>query len=297
MFASALFLWGFRFLFQSDWFTLRGIIIDWEDAMRFYQRRMVCLTILLVSCFLVGTVPVSAQCPSLDKIQGALKKLFPNVEAGAIQPSEVKGLCQVQVKLGGQIRLLYADGPGDFFLLGNLIEAKSGRNLTMEATQLLNRLGADDLHHLEALTAFSLGKGDKVLYLVTDPQCPYCKQAEALIKKIADKGELTVRFIFFPLPSHKGAKEQCISIICDKKGLEGLEKGYKSENQCADGVKKVDESMAFLQKKGIASTPTFIFSDGIVHPGLMTEEALRQRLGLSPAAPKTENKTPGPTKK
>jgi thiol:disulfide interchange protein DsbC len=297
MFASALFLSDFWFLFQADWFTLAGINIDWEDAMRFYQRVIVCSTMLLVGCFMVGTVRVSAQCPTPDKIQGYLKKLFPNVEAGAIQPSEVKGLCQAQVKMGAQIRLLYVDGQGEFFFLGNLIEAKSGRNLTMEATQLLNRLGADDLRQLEALTAFSLGKGDKVLFFVTDPQCPYCKQAEAIVKKIAEKGELTVRFIFFPLASHKGAKEQCISIICDKKGLEGLEKGYKSENQCADGLKKVDESLAFLNKKGIASTPTFIFSDGIVHPGLMSEEALRQRLGLPPAGPKTENKAPGPTKK
>ncbi len=265
--------------------------------MRFDQRLVVCFTMLLMGCFLVGAVQASAQCPPPDKVQASLKKLFPNVELGAIQPSEVKGLCQVQVKLGGQIRLLYADGQGDFFLLGNLIETKSGRNLTMEATQLLNRMGADDLHQLEALTAFSHGKGDKVLYFVTDPQCPYCKQAEAIIKKIGDKGELTVRYIFFPLPSHKGAKEQCISIICDKKGLEGLEKGYKSENQCAEGVKKVDESLAFLHKKGIASTPTFIFSDGIVHSGLMPEETLRQRLGLPPAGPKTEIKTPGPIKK
>ena len=265
--------------------------------MRFCQRLIVCFTMLLVSCFFAGAVQVAAQCPTPDKIQGSLKKLFPNVELGAIQPGEIKGICQVQVKMGGQIRLLYVDGPGDFFLAGNLIEAKSGRNLTMEATQLLNRLGAEDLRQLEALTAFTLGKGDKVLYFVTDPQCPYCKQAEAILKKMTDKGELTVRFIFFPLPSHKGAKEQCISIICDKKGLEGLEKGYKSENQCAEGVKKVDESLAFLQKKGIASTPTFIFSDGIVSPGLMPEEALRQRLGLPPAAPKTEMKNSGTSKK
>ena len=265
--------------------------------MRFFQRLTVCFTILLVSCILAGAARVSAQCPTPDKIQGSLKKLFPNVEPGAIQPTEVKGICQVQVKLGPQIRLLYVDGSGEYFLAGNLIEAKSGRNLTMENTQLLNRLGAEDLRQLEALTAFTLGKGDKVLYFVTDPQCPYCKQAEAILKKMTDKGELTVRFILFPLPSHKGAKEQCISIICDKKGLEGLEKGYKSENQCADGVKKVDESMAFLQKKGISSTPTFIFSDGIVNPGLMPEEALRQRLGLPPAGPNTETKASGQTKK
>lgn len=265
--------------------------------MKYYPRMVFCVVMLSVSCFLAGGSVASAQCPAPDKLQGPLKKLFPNVELGKIQPSEVKGVCQVQVKLGGQTRLLYVDGSGDFFLAGNLIEAKSGRNLTMEATQLLNRLGADDLRQLDALTAFTLGQGDKVLYFVTDPQCPYCKQAEAILKKMTDKGELMVRFIFFPLPSHKGAKEQCISIICDKKGIEGLEKGYKSENQCADGVKKVEDSLTFLQKKGIASTPTFIFSDGIFNPGLMPEEALRQRLGLPPGVSKPEVKSSGQSKK
>jgi thiol:disulfide interchange protein DsbC len=271
--------------------------MDGEELMTFYLRLVVFFVMLSMSCLFAGPGRASAQCPAPDKIQGSLKKLFPNVELGKIQPSEIKGVCQVQVKMGAQIRLLYVDGSGDFFLAGNLIEAKSGRNLTMETTQLLNRLAADDLRQLEALTAFTTGQGDKFLYIVTDPQCPYCKQAEAILKKMTDKGELAVRFIFFPLPSHKGAKEQCISILCDKKGLEGFEKGYKSENQCAEGIKKVDDSIAFLQKKGISSTPTYIFSDGLVHSGVMPEEALRQRLGLPPNASKPEAKTPAQSKK
>jgi protein-disulfide isomerase len=38
--------------------------------------------------------------------------------------------------------------------------------------------------------------------------------------------------------------------------------------------------MAFLQKKGINSTPTFIFMDGIYLVGLPSEEMLRSKLGL-----------------
>jgi thiol:disulfide interchange protein DsbC len=265
--------------------------------MKLSQRLIFFLVMFSAIGILAGPGGASAPCPAPDKIQGSLKKLFPNVELGKIQPSEVKGLCQVQVKMGAQVRLLYVDGSGDFFLAGNLIEAKSGRNLTMETTQQLNRLAADDLRQLDALTAFTLGQGDKSLYFVTDPQCPYCKQAEAVLKKMAEKGELAVRFVLFPLPSHKGAKEQCIAILCDKKGFEGFEKGHKSENQCAEGVKKVEDSLAFLQKKGIASTPTYIFADGLVHSGVMPEEALRQRLGLPPGASKPEAKSPTQNKK
>ena len=224
-----------------------------------------------------------AQCPTPDKIQGNAKKIFQNIEIVKITPAEAKGLCQVQVKLGAQNRIFYTDATGEYFLAGNLIESKSGRNLTMEATQILNRIPLEELRSLEPLTALTLGQGGKIVYFITDPQCPYCKQAEAILKKMADKGEITVRILFFPLPSHKGAKEQCVALLCDKKGYGDWEKGYKSENQCPEGVKKVEDTIAWMQKKGIASTPTFIFPDGIVHSGLLPEENLRQRLGLSPA--------------
>jgi thiol:disulfide interchange protein DsbC len=144
---------------------------------------------------------------------------------------------------------------------------------------LANRLSPEEMRQLESLSPFHLGNGKKVIYLVTDPQCPYCKQAEALLKKMAAKEDLQVRFLLFPLDSHKGAKEQCIAVVCDNKGLEGFDSGYQSGNQCAEGQKKIDNTIAFLQKKGITSTPTFIFSNGLYISGLLSEEDLRTRLG------------------
>jgi thiol:disulfide interchange protein DsbC len=225
---------------------------------------------------------VKAQCPQKEKIQQGIEKSFPKLqfEIIRIDPSKVKGLCQIQLKIGPQYHLLYSDSQGEFLFAGNLHEAITGRNLTQEADQLLNRLNPEELHQLESLTAFTLGQGKKVVYLITDPQCPFCKQAESLVKKLVPKEDLSVRFIFFPLDSHKGAKEQCISILCDNKGIEGYDRGYRSDNQCSAGVKKVNNTNAFLQKKGINSTPTFIFTDGIYQSGVPNEEVLRNRLGL-----------------
>ena len=226
---------------------------------------------------------VKAQCPQKEKIQQGIQKTFPKLqfEIVRIEPSKVNGVCQIQLKIGPQHHLLYADSQGEFLFAGNLHEALTGRNLTLETVQLLNRLTPEELLQVESLTAFTLGQGKKVVYLVTDPQCPYCKQAESLIKKLIPKEDLSVRFLFFPLDSHKGAREQCISILCDNKGIEGFDSGYRSDNQCSEGIKKVTNTIAFLQKKGINSTPTFIFMDGIYQSGLPTEEVLRNRLGLS----------------
>jgi len=99
----------------------------------------------------------------------------------------------------------------------------------------------------------------------------------------------------FPLPMHKGAREQCVAVICDKKSFDDLENGYKSDNQCADGAKLVDETIALLSSKGMSGTPTYLFPDGRFQSGVLEPDALRQRLGLpvppgslgtpSPAAP------------
>jgi thiol:disulfide interchange protein DsbC len=94
----------------------------------------------------------------------------------------------------------------------------------------------------------------------------------------------------FPLAMHKGAREQCIAVICDKKSFDELENGYKSDNKCSEGEKLVDETIALLSGKGITGTPTYIFSDGRFQSGVLEADALRQRLGLSvptPAGPAT----------
>ena len=104
----------------------------------------------------------------------------------------------------------------------------------------------------------------------------------------------------FPLPMHKGAREQCVAVVCDKKSFADLEGGYKSDNQCAEGAKLVDGTIALLQSKGISGTPTYLFSDGRYQSGVLEADALRQRLGLpvprgvegSPAEPRPAKKTP-----
>lgn len=253
--------------------------------MRRLGRLFIFLTVLgglLGLDLMVFPFPVKAQCPSSEKLLPAIRKTFPKLqfEIGKVSPAEA-GLCQIPLKIGGQIHLLYSDSRGDFLLAGSLFEAKSGKNLTQETLQLLNRLTPEEMRQVESLTAFTMGQGKKVVYLATDPQCSFCKQAEALLKKVMEKEGFQVHFLLFPLDIHKGAREQSIAILCDHKGVEGLEGNYQSDNQCAEGIKKVDGTIAFMKKKGISSTPTFIFSDGIYMSGVIPEEELRRRLGLT----------------
>jgi thiol:disulfide interchange protein DsbC len=114
--------------------------------------------------------------------------------------------------------------------------------------------------------------------------------------------------LLFPLAMHKGAREQCVAVICDKKSFDELEDGYKSDNQCAEGAKLVDGTIALLSSKGITGTPTYLFTDGRFQSGVLEPDALRQRLGIpvtpgsAPAAPAAPAKKgpaapPAPPKK
>lgn len=104
--------------------------------------------------------------------------------------------------------------------------------------------------------------------------------------------------LLYPLAMHKGAREQCVAVLCDKKSYDDLEAGYKSDNQCAEGAKKVDDSIAFLSSKGITGTPTYIFPDGRFQSGALDVNALRQRLGLPvPPGAAAAPPAPAPSKK
>ena len=224
----------------------------------------------------------AGQCPPKDKMQTAVKNTFHRpIKVVKIQPSDMPGLCQVQISFQNQNRLIYSDTKGDFLVAGQLFSIKGGKNLTREAMMEINRLSPDEVKKLDKLTAFTVGKKGSVVYFVTDPQCPYCKKAEALLEPLAQQGKVQVKFLLFPLKFHKGSKEESISIICDKKGLEGLKNRYRSENQCEDGKKKVDETLKFLMSKGITGTPTYIFSDGRYHSGVMDQKSLEKRLAES----------------
>ncbi|PXF55643.1 MAG: hypothetical protein C4B58_14780 [Deltaproteobacteria bacterium] len=241
------------------------------------------LTLLLTSVFFLVQAQdcLAATCPSKETIQQKVVETFKqNINVIKIQPSAVPGLCEVQVNFKGQNRILYTDQKSEFLITGAIFRSSDGTNITKEAIADLNRFSDSEIKRLEDLTVFTIGSKGEIVYFVTDPQCPYCKKAEEIVANMAEAGELQLKILLFPLSFHKGAKEQCISVICDNKGLEGLHSGYKSENQCEDGKSKVENTLRFLQQKGITGVPTYIFKDGKYHSGVLKEQDMKKRLGL-----------------
>lgn len=180
------------------------------------------------------------------------------------------------VRVGTQPLVFYTDTQAQHIIMGNIMRVKDRRNLTRERLQEFVRLPSQVLKDLEKITAFTYGEGSKHIYYISDPDCPFCKRSHPILEEWAKKQGVQIKVILFPLPIHPSAFEKSVALICDKKGFKELDQGYTSKNQCQEGIRKVQDTIDYMQKLGIGGTPVFIGMNGRMHMGVPTEEDLNK---------------------
>jgi len=112
-------------------------------------------------------------------------------------------------------------GEGNFFvtkdlkytILGNVIDNQTKTPLKAEYPAK-KFSGKKDIVKNGVL--FSFGNGDKDLYVVTDPECPFCQKFEKLAKKAKLGEQYKIHIIFLPLPFHKHSKDMIYYILSAK---------------------------------------------------------------------------------
>jgi thiol-disulfide isomerase/thioredoxin len=190
----------------------------------------------------------------------------------SFQPSEIKGLDYMILTQGYRsITVGYTD--------------KQRRYLIRRVIPL--RVSQKELKELDKYVAFQYGNNPNAptVYFITDPECPFCKRTEPIIEKLVKEGKLNVKVVLFPLPFHKNAFQKSVSIICDKKGWEGLVSGYISpkwnSEECQAVRNQVKKGMQLLESLGVSGTPTFINEKGLMRSGLPTDiEEFKKFLGI-----------------
>ncbi|MCS6998369.1 MAG: DsbC family protein [Aquificaceae bacterium] len=240
-------------------------------------KKLSLFSALVFTAFTTGACgQLSTKCPAKDQVKTSVKEFIPQdftVESVS-QLKDIKGLCEVVVKVGAQPLVFYMDGEGRYLLAGNLISLKDKKNLTRDRQQEFMKVSAEQLKELEKHVNIKLGEGSKYLYFITDPDCPFCKRSNPLVEDWAKKKGVQVRVIFYPLPIHPEAFGKSVAVICDKKGFKEYAEGYTSKNQCEEGKKAVEANLQLMNKLGISGTPTFVGMNGKMHSGVPTEEDL-----------------------
>lgn len=236
------------------------------------------LALAVFSGFLLAGCQTSSECPSKDSLKANLKEIVPGqFEIESVQGlKEMPGVCEVVLKVGTQPIILYTNKDGKYVLVGDLIDVANKQSLTADRQQELMKANQDLLKELQSHTDFTFGKvgSQKYIYLLTDPDCPFCKRSEPIVEKWANEKGVEVRVILYPLPIHPQAFVKSVALLCDKKGWEEYKNGYTSGSQCEEGKKKIESNLQLAEKYRINGTPTFIGMNGKIHVGVPTEQDL-----------------------
>ncbi len=238
--------------------------------------------ILLLFFVLLGFISCSSvksysnTCPTKEEVQKKLSVLKRKLNIEKVEKTPIPGICEVIVKLSDiQKGIFYIDSTGRYIITGSILDIKTLKNLTRERLQAINKrfISKSELSKLDKMVDIVYGKSKNVVYFITDPDCPFCKRAERILDKLVKEGKLTVKVILLPLEVlHPDAKKKAISLVCDNKGFKALMKGYKSSNQCERGKRKINKNINYLiNHLKVRATPTFIFPDGEIKAGVMSE--------------------------
>ena len=237
------------------------------------------IILFVVSCTLEKQQPpnnVILSCPSQEQVQSAISKFGGSLVS--VQPTKYTGICEVQMKLNNRTHILYISSAGEYFLMGQLYDIQSKLNVTQDRYETINKFSVEEMDQLDKLTAYTLGDSGKVVYYVVDPNCSYCKNGEPSLESLALEKNIILKILYFPLNNE--SRKIAISTICDKKSVLDYYNGYKSDNQCENGINIINKTREILSRKDVSATPAYIFPDRKYHLGLLSDEELKSRLSL-----------------
>jgi thiol:disulfide interchange protein DsbC len=213
---------------------------------------------------------VHADEASLEK---SLSTYFPNEKIRVLR--KMPSLQLYEVVIGDQ--LFYVDDKVNYFFSGYLIDLKNERNLTEERLQEIRGARRVDINSLPLEYAIKevKGNGKRKLVIFSDPNCGYCKRLE---KELVHINNVTIYTLLYPILN--GSKEIAEAIWCSDNRLGSW------NNFMLNGVRPsgtdceapIDTLLQSGKKHGFNSTPTIVFANGTIVPGMISAERIEKKL-------------------
>jgi thiol:disulfide interchange protein DsbC len=241
----------------------------------------------VAAAFGTGELGCSGDCTSCHKVtkqeaQDAVKKLDPELMVDSVIQSPVPGLYQMVIAKGKEKGIAYLDFSKRYLIQGTVVDTGNKVNITSQSMLELLESQVVDVSKIRLDNALRMGnpKGTKHLYLFSDPDCPYCPKAHAVVQQLIQKmPELAVHILLFPLEMHPDAAWKTNAIIATSKkdmagALKMLEDSY--QKKAIHKNPKAKDYAADLKKMAteleIKSTPVFVYANGKVGLGAKTVE-------------------------
>ncbi len=204
-----------------------------------------------------------------------LQKHVPKLPQGKVLSKKpVFNLCEVIVDLNGKPYPFYVGKGyviiGNLFSLGNSITSQDYQKVREKETALLKSRFKTLRRRADKLTVMVYKPSPsarRVLYMFTDPVCPFCARAERSIKDVVKKHNVILKVLFYPVHRPKGTDLAAVAIC---KGLdldtylakEWEKKANPAKEKCPKGTEILQQTDSLAKDLGITGVPTFIMDNG-----------------------------------
>lgn len=202
-----------------------------------------------------------------------IKQQHPQLKLDNIQATEMKGI--YSASMDGQV--VYLNDDAQHILAGSMIRLKDQHNLTKDLLIQQNSVDWKKLPLQDAIKNVR-GTGKRQIAIFSDPNCPYCKQLEAELKKLDN---ITIYTFILPLKAQSVAPSK--QVYCEKNPALAWENLITkaqlptSQTSCANPVER---NMALAQRLGVNGTPAIIFSNGFkvmgAYPAAQIEQIFKE---------------------
>lgn len=203
----------------------------------------------------VLALPVFAQSAS-DKAIRALVESKLGGKVDQINKAPIPGL--YEVVSDGQI--LYVDEKANYFIAGNLIDAKTLKNLTADKKAEIAETKLSKMSYDNAIKLVR-GDGKNVIVTFEDPNCGYCKKLWGELKQL---NNVTIYTFLIPILSEDSmvkAKAVWCSPDRAKAWSDWMMSGVApaAGNAKCDAEQVLDKNLKLSQSLGVRGTPFLYF--------------------------------------
>lgn len=209
-------------------------------------------------------------------VKKALEAAFPGLPIDGVRKTPYLGL--YEIRTAGE--LIYTDEAVTYVFSGNIVEAKTRKDLTEERKNKLAQINFNDLP-LNLAVKQVRGNGKRVFASFEDPNCGYCKK---LAKDLSAMNNVTIYTFLYPILS-PDSSEKSKAIWCASDRAKAWN-DWMVNNTTPGGktdcdTTAVDKVVALGQKLNIRGTPTIFLSNGERIPGAVPAARLEQALAAA----------------
>lgn len=202
-------------------------------------------------------------------VKRGVETRFEGVKVESVTRTPYAGLYEIVI---GET-IFYTDEKVSFFFKGEMIDARTQRNLTEERQQKLSAIKFEDLP-LDLAIKQVRGNGKRVVAIFSDPFCPYCK---SLDRALLRENDITIYTFLYPiLRAESPDKARTIWCAPDRaKAYYDFMLNGREPVSAASCNAPVDKWLALGQKIGVRATPTSFVTNGQRVMGARPEEVVR----------------------